>query len=248
MWIYAGKCDLKNIKLVILSLVMAFIGVPILAHCVALFSGLFVAIIAYVLDGPGLAKETDGLPSALMLLAVCNLMFFGGRIWSRDNAPEDNLIRRQVGGPDAAIEPWQRPEDSGSQTVMLAKVMKGTPMLKPREMKVADQMGELLDVVAQYQDTPGAIGYTFRYYATRMHAREGVKLLAINGIAPTAENIRNDVYPWVAGVYMVTQENPTTETQKVVEWFLSPQGQSLVQDVGYVPMYETLIDIKQHHQ
>jgi phosphate ABC transporter substrate-binding protein, PhoT family (TC 3.A.1.7.1) len=38
---------------------------------------------------------------------------------------------------------------------------------------------------------------------------------------------------------MVTQEHPTAETQKVVKWFLSPQGQMLVQDVGYVPMYET---------
>lgn len=39
---------------------------------------------------------------------------------------------------------------------------------------------------------------------------------------------------------MVTRENPTPETQKLVDWFLSPQGQQLVQDVGYVPLYNTL--------
>ena len=43
---------------------MAFIGVPILAHCVALFSGLCVAIIAYILEGLSLGKETQGLPLA----------------------------------------------------------------------------------------------------------------------------------------------------------------------------------------
>lgn len=35
---------------------------------------------------------------------------------------------------------------------------------------------------------------------------------------------------------MVTRENPTADTQKIVDWFLSPQGQRLVEDVGYVPL------------
>ncbi|MCM5477491.1 ABC transporter ATP-binding protein, partial [Escherichia coli] len=38
--------------------------------------------------------------------------------------------------------------------------------------------------------------------------------------------------------YMVTRENPTPETQKFVDWFISQQGQQLVEDVGYVPLYE----------
>ena len=37
---------------------------------------------------------------------------------------------------------------------------------------------------------------------------------------------------------MVTRENPTPETQKFVVEVLSPQGQQLVEDVGYVPLYE----------
>lgn len=178
---------MRNIKWILLSLLTAFIGVPILAHCVALFCGLFVAIIAYVLDGLGLAKETDGLPSALMLLAVCNLMFFGGRIWSRDNAPEDNLIWRHV-------------------ILLLLTLL------------------ALLGWIYALQQA-GLDFYTM-----------GSGTLIV--LSPTAENIRNEVYPWVASVYMVTQENPTAETQKVVAWFLSPQGQRLVQDVGYVPMYD----------
>ncbi|MCV5295831.1 hypothetical protein OFC42_28995, partial [Escherichia coli] len=38
----------------------------------------------------------------------------------------------------------------------------------------------------------------------------------------------------------VTRENTTSETQKLVEWFLTPQGQSLVEYVGYVPLYPTM--------
>ncbi|MCV5532550.1 hypothetical protein OFN26_28100, partial [Escherichia coli] len=47
-------------------------------------------------------------------------------------------------------------------------------------------------------------------------------------------------YPYIVDAFMVTRENMTSETQKLVEWFLTPQGQSLVEDVGDVPMYKTL--------
>lgn len=144
----------------------------------------------------------------------------------------------EVGGRDEAIQVWQRPEDSGSQTVMLAKVMKHTPMLPAKETEVATGMGGVIREVAEYQNTNSAIGYTFRYYATQMNANKGIKLLAINGIAPVENTIRNGSYPYSTDVYMVTRENPTTDTQKIVDWFISPQGQRLVQDVGYVPLYK----------
>ncbi|QXX25523.1 PstS family phosphate ABC transporter substrate-binding protein [Salmonella enterica subsp. salamae] len=143
----------------------------------------------------------------------------------------------EVGGCDEAIQVWQRPENSGSQTVMLAKVMKHTPMLPAKETEVAMGMGRVIREVAEYQNSNSAIGYTFRYYATQMNSDKGIKLLAINGIYPSGSSIRNGTYPYSTDVYMVTRENPTQETQKIVDWFISPQGQLLVQNVGYVPLY-----------
>lgn len=144
---------------------------------------------------------------------------------------------REVGGNNDAIQVWQRPADSGSQTVMLAKVMKQTPMMPAQETEISSGMDGIIRQVAEYQNTPRAIGYTFRYYATKINADKGIKLLAINGIAPTEENIGNGSYPYSTDVYMVTRKNATADTQKIVDWFLSPQGQRLVQDVGYVPLY-----------
>ncbi|MCT7431652.1 hypothetical protein N5V55_22605, partial [Escherichia coli] len=42
----------------------------------------------------------------------------------------------------------------------------------------------------------------------------------------------NGKYPYIVDAFMVTRENTTSETQKLLEWFLTPQGQSLVEDVG----------------
>ena len=145
-----------------------------------------------------------------------------------------------VGGNDQEIQTWQRPEDSGSQTVMQSQVMKNVRMISPQETEVASVMEGMIKVVAEYRNTNNAIGYTFRYYATQMNADKNIKLLAINGIAPTAENIRNGKYPYIVDAFMVTRENTTSETQKLVEWFLTPQGQSLVEDVEYVPLYPTM--------
>ena len=147
---------------------------------------------------------------------------------------------RAVGGNDQEIQTWQRPEDSGSQTVMQSQVMKNVRMISPQETKVASVMEGMIKVVAEYRNTNNAIGYTFRYYATQMNADKNIKLLAINGITPTAENIRNGKYAYIVDAFMVTRENTTSETQKLVEWFLTPQGQSLVEDVGYVPLYPTM--------
>lgn len=149
----------------------------------------------------------------------------------------------KVGGGDEHIKVWQRPEDSGSQTIMKGLVMQDTPMLPAKKSTVIDLMGGLITEVADYQNTPSSIGYTFHYYVTRMNdnmlkMRKQIKLLAINGVAPTEENIRNGTYPYIVDAYMVTRENPTPETQKFVDWFLSPQGQQLVENVGYVPLYE----------
>ncbi len=151
---------------------------------------------------------------------------------------------RTVGGNDQEIQTWQRPEDSGSQTVMQSRVMKNVRMISPQETEVASVMEGMINVVAEYRNTNNSIGYTFRYYATQMNADKNIKFLAINGIAPTTENIRNGKYPYIIDAFMVTRENIMSETQKLVDWFLIPQGQQLVQDVGYVPLYKTLSDIK----
>lgn len=142
----------------------------------------------------------------------------------------------EVGGPDARIVAYQRPADSGSQTVMTAKVMQGTPMVTPLEEEVAQGMGGLVRQVAAYRNAARSLGYSFRYYATQMKADEPVRLLAIDGVAPTPENIRAGRYPLTVDVFMVTRQNPPPNAQRLMDWFLSDAGQKLIADVGYVPL------------
>ncbi|MBN9104887.1 MAG: substrate-binding domain-containing protein [Propionibacteriaceae bacterium] len=140
----------------------------------------------------------------------------------------------QLGGRDEAILAFQRPEGSGSQTVMESKVMQGQQLASPLKEETVEGMGGILSKVADYRNSSAAIGYSFRWYATVMNGNPGIKLLAVDGVEPTPENIRNGTYPFTVDVYAVTAGTTNPNAKKLVDWVVSDEGQSLIEQVGYV--------------
>ncbi|MFZ4199303.1 PstS family phosphate ABC transporter substrate-binding protein [Lysinibacillus sp. NPDC056220] len=110
---------------------------------------------------------------------------------------------RDVGGEDEAIRAFQRPADSGSQTA-LENLMGNKPIMEAPSENIASGMGGIIHEVSQYRNYKNAMGFTFRYYSTEMVRNKKIKLLSIDGIAPTKENIRNGTYPLVSEFYAVT--------------------------------------------
>jgi len=103
----------------------------------------------------------------------------------------------QLGGNHQRILAFQRPQGSGSQTIMEAVVMAGHPMAEPVKEEEHAGMGGIIGYVTvnEYRNVSSAIGYSFRYFVTGMHPAEDIQLPSINGIAPTPENIRTGAYP-----------------------------------------------------
>jgi phosphate transport system substrate-binding protein len=156
----------------------------------------------------------------------------------KDIYQKDIVDWTRVGGTDEEILAFQRAENSGSQTIMLAKVMDGEKMAKPLLVEQYQNMGDLIANVAEYQNYTGAIGYTFRYYATEMNPNSNVKLLAIDGVMPTAENIRNGSYPYVVDIYAVTAGSNNANVPALLKWLTSTQGQDFIEQCGYVRKFE----------
>ncbi|QFG00488.1 hypothetical protein PB01_17695 [Psychrobacillus glaciei] len=144
---------------------------------------------------------------------------------------------KEVGGKDNAIRAFQRPADSGSQTA-LEHLMRTTPIMDAPLEDVATGMGGIINEVSKYKNYNNAIGYTFRFYSTEMVKNNQIKLLEIEGVAPTKETIRSGTYPITAEFYIVTAGTENPNVEKLIEWVLSPQGQGLVEKVGYVPISE----------
>lgn len=126
---------------------------------------------------------------------------------------------RELGGKNVPIAAMRRNKNSGSQTA-LEKIMGDTP-IKP-------------DYTALFGSP---IGFSFRYYVTGMLAEGGVKILTINGVAPTTETIADGSYPIAGNIYAIYRKGETNENvQKAIDFMLSPEGQKIVEKSGYIPL------------
>ena len=142
---------------------------------------------------------------------------------------------KELGGKDDEIRPFQRPEDSGSQT-MFIKFMGDTKIQEPETEEMAEGMGGIIEEVASYRNYKNAIGYTFRFYSTEMVRNDKIKLITIDGVEPSIENIRSGEYPLASEFYAVTAGTENPNVQPFIDWILSEEGQKLVEDTGFVPV------------
>ena len=134
------------------------------------------------------------------------------------------------------IRAFQRREGSGSQTALERFVMGDTPLMKPPTQDVLDAMGGMVTVVSSYQNHKNAIGYSFRFYCTELMSDFDIKLLRVNGVEPTLENIENGTYPLASYFYAVTRSDANAQTRALLDWILGEQGQSLIEQTGYTPL------------
>ncbi len=142
----------------------------------------------------------------------------------------------QVGGKDEKIIPYQRNLDSGSQNYMTA-FMGDTPLLPARKEFIAVGMGGLMDAIAVYDNSAGAIGYSVYSYAAQMYANaDKVKFIAIDGVEPSKATMADESYPLLSCTYMIYTDKSPESAKEFVEKALSDEGQKYVLDSGYLPV------------
>lgn len=151
---------------------------------------------------------------------------------------------REVGGKNQPVRPFQRAANSGSQSA-LERLMDGLPLMEPEREDRVSAMDGIIRQVANYRNFANALGFSFRFYATEMVADGDIRLLAVNGVPPAKQTIRDGSYPLTAEFYAVTASPtgmapPESYDQQLgafLDWILSEQGQAIVEKTGYVSLY-----------
>lgn len=145
---------------------------------------------------------------------------------------------RDLGGNDAEIVAYQRPENSGSQTGLYNLVLKGQAVKIPTiKESVELSMAGIVDYVAAYDNALDAIGYGFYYYVNVMYYNENLKYLAVDGIAPTYQTIQDETYPILSAYYIVTRKGDNNSNVALLrKAMLSRRGQFVASEAGYVPV------------
>lgn len=68
--------------------------------------------------------------------------------------------------------------------------------------------------------------------------RRNVKLLKLENLAPTKENVASGKYPFYRPLFLMTKGHPQGEIKSFLDWLLSPEGQKVVSDQGTVNLSE----------
>lgn len=124
----------------------------------------------------------------------------------------------EVGGASRVINPVTRLAGSGSQSAMDAFM---------GDLEIARK--------SPFVVTGGSIGFSFRYYMDGIVGNSAVKMLSLNGVYPSAENIQNGTYPIIAQFYAIYRaDNKNENIPVLIDWILSEEGQQIIEESGYV--------------
>lgn len=132
-----------------------------------------------------------------------------------------------VGGDDEPVLPVVRPPSSGSHRFFRDHVLKGSPYASG-----AVAVASTRDVLAAVAARRGAIGYGGVAY--RM---DGVAAIAIDGVEPSETAVRDNRYPLARYLAFYAVEPPQGLAARFVDWCLGPEGQAIVAETGYIPLW-----------
>ena len=90
--------------------------------------------------------------------------------------------------------------------------------------------------LAEFRARPGAIGYSMHVMAAPL-VREGtIRLLSVDGAAPTAENIASGLYPPGRTLELVAVDPPSENVRRLAAFLRSPAGRGLLASAGFLPV------------
>jgi phosphate transport system substrate-binding protein len=133
----------------------------------------------------------------------------------------------EVGGPDLPVVVVLRPPSSGTHRFFRTHVL-GGGSFTPAGRTVLRTV-DVLELVAAER---GAVGYGGIAFG------QGVVRCRIGGVAPLEREVREGRYPLSRYLHLYTTAPPEGATRQVVDWCLGPEGQRVVREVGFIPLWE----------
>ncbi len=138
---------------------------------------------------------------------------------------------KEVGGNDEKINIINRPASSGTRATFESTIMKNA--------KIDDSLGTAQDsngaVEQSVNSTPGSISYLAMSYLVG-DKKDALKVLNINNVEPTTENVVAKKYPFWSYEYMITNGEPKDAVKGFIDYVSGADFADTVKKMGYIPM------------
>jgi phosphate transport system substrate-binding protein len=130
-----------------------------------------------------------------------------------------------IGGTPGKISIYTRNTSSGTYADF-----KELAMSKRDYAGSAQKMAGNEQIASEVGKNPSGIGYVGLAYLKT----PGVKVIPVNGVAPTSTTIRSKEYPFSRPTFYYTNGEPSGAAKAFVDFTLSPKGQKIAEQVGFV--------------
>jgi phosphate transport system substrate-binding protein len=134
-----------------------------------------------------------------------------------------------VGGKGGKISIYTRNTSSGTYSDWKELAMK-----KRDYASGSQKMAGHEQIAAEVGKNPNGIGYVGLAY---MKAG-GIKVLTIDGAAPSQQAVRNKTWPYARPTFYYTNGDPAGLAKQFVDFTVGPTGQKIVDRVGFVGIHE----------
>jgi phosphate transport system substrate-binding protein len=132
----------------------------------------------------------------------------------------------EVGGVDRKINLYTRDEASGTRKVFWKKALAKGEISAKANVVVSN--GAMKTAVA---GDPFAIGFV-----SVGNMDSSVAPVTLDGVTPNLESVRNGEYKVARGLYSLTKGEPSGLAKLFLEFIISPTGQQIVADKGFIPV------------
>ncbi len=137
----------------------------------------------------------------------------------------------EIGGPDREILVVDKEASRGTRHVFMEAVFGNKNAKAPGADIVLGSNNEEQTAIAQSNAAIGMLSLPWLNDKVR-----GLSIAIENGktIKPIRENVVNGTFPVVRDLILVTNGEPAGKTKEFIDYILSEEGQSIVEEAGYV--------------
>ena len=115
-------------------------------------------------------------------------------------------------------------------------LIQGRELMTPPSELAPAAMGELVDGIADYNNSANAIGFSVYYYIDQMYSKPGLRLLAVDGVTPSNDTLADGSYPLCNDFYAVIHPDAAADSpeRRLYDWLDTDAGQDCIKKSGYV--------------
>ena len=142
----------------------------------------------------------------------------------------------QLGGVDAPIHVLYRDDQSGSQRLFDKLLFGGDAP----DLTGFERLDEMSTIVSAVEYDPYAMGYSIMTYLDSVYGETDVRVLSLEGVAPTPENVASSSYPLGTKGYVVIRadEPAGSPARRLFDWFGCPTCDDILTQSGVTPLHE----------